>query len=290
MTGIDCGRSALESALVALRCPLCTRPLKRLSQTLRCESGHAFDIARHGYVNFAVGNRQAANADTAAMVAARARFLDRGHYAPVAASLGSLAERLRPSAGHECVVVDLAGGTGYYLAAVLRCLPNRVGICIDTSKPALRRSADAHPRVVAIGADVWRDLPLADQSAAVVMNAFGPRNVSETIRVLSRGAVFLLLTPTDRHLAEVREPLGMLRIDAAKADRVAASTSGLERLSSDTLTYTADLTRLDLSDLVAMGPSAYHVEPSDLERRIGAMPDVLPVTVSVQLSAYRLRL
>jgi 23S rRNA (guanine745-N1)-methyltransferase len=288
VTGTDSGRSALDEALVALRCPLCTRPLKRLSRALRCEGGHAFDVARHGYVNFGVGNRQAANADTAAMVAARARFLDRGHYAPVAAALGSLAQRLRPRAGQEGVVVDLAGGTGYYLAAVLRCLPNRVGICIDTSKPALRRASGAHSRVAAIGADVWRDLPLADQSAAIVMNAFGPRNLSETIRVLSRGAVFLLLTPTARHLAEVREPLGMLRIDAAKADRVAARTSGLEQLSSDTLNYTANLTRLGLRDLVAMGPSAYHVEPSDLERRVGALPEVLPVTVSVLLSAYRL--
>jgi 23S rRNA (guanine745-N1)-methyltransferase len=103
------------------------------------------------------------------------------------------------------------------------------------------------------------------------MNAFGPRNLRETVRVLSRGAVFLLLALTARHLGEVREPLGMLRIDAAKADRVAASTSGLKQLSADTLDYTANLTRLDLSDLVAMGPSAYHVQPSDLERRVGAL-------------------
>jgi 23S rRNA (guanine745-N1)-methyltransferase len=287
VTGTDCGRSALEEALVALRCPLCARPLKQLNQTLQCESGHAFDVARHGYVNFAVGNRQAASADTAAMVAARARFLDRGHYEPVAAALGSLAEGLGPRVGQEGVVVDLAGGTGYYLAAVLRRTPNRVGICIDSSKPALRQAAGAHPRVVAIGADVWRDLPLAGQSAAIVMNAFGPRNLSETIRVLSRGGVFLLLTPTARHLVEVREPLGMLRIDAAKPDRVAASTSDLEQLSSDALDYTANLTRRDLSDLVAMGPGAYHVEPSVLERRIGALPAALPVTISVQIAAYR---
>jgi 23S rRNA (guanine745-N1)-methyltransferase len=203
------------------------------------------------------------------MVAARARFRDRGHYAPIAAALGSLAESLRPRAGRDGVVVDPAGGTGYYLAAVLRRIPGRVDICVDTSKPALRQAA-AHPRVVAIGADVWRDLPIADQSAAIVMNAYGPRNMSETIRVLSRGAVFLLLTPTARHLAEVGEPLGMLHIDAAKADRVAASTSGLEQLSSDTLEYTANLTRHDLSDLVGIGPSAYHVEPAACVHRRGA--------------------
>jgi hypothetical protein len=55
VTGADVGRSGLEEALVALRCPLCARSLKQQpSLTLRCESGHAFDVARHGYVNFAV--------------------------------------------------------------------------------------------------------------------------------------------------------------------------------------------------------------------------------------------
>ncbi len=286
MTEESSGRSALDAAVPALRCPHCAGPLRRAGNELRCGRGHSFDVARQGYVNFAVGSIQGASPDTAAMVAARARFLDRGHYAPIADAAGSLAASLAPDAAEGGIVLDLAGGTGYYLAAVMRQVPGRIGVCVELSKPALRRAAAAHPRAAAIGADVWRGLPVADRSAGLVLSVFGPRNSAETNRVLTRGGAFIVVTPTPRHLGEVIAPLGMLTVDAAKADRLAASTSGLEQTSSRMLEYTVALTHPDLSDLVAMGPSAYHVQPAQLAERVGALADPLAVTVSVTLSAY----
>ena len=115
--------------------------------------------------------------------------------------MGRLAHRLDPAAAGPGVVLDLAGGTGYYLAAVLATLPGRTGICLDLSKPALRKAARAHSRAVAVGSDVWRRFPLADRSAAVVLSVFGPRNMAETIRVLDPAGIFLLVTPDSQHLA-----------------------------------------------------------------------------------------
>jgi 23S rRNA (guanine745-N1)-methyltransferase len=278
-------RSALTAALAALRCPVCRGRLARSGQQLRCELGHGFDIARQGYVNLTAGGGPAANADSADMIAARSRFLDRGHYAPVAAALGALAGRLGPAA--PGVVLDLAGGTGYYLAAVLGSGPGRAGICLDRSKPALRRAAAAHPRAAAVGADVWRELPLADGSAAIILSVFGPRNPGEIRRVLGAGGVFLLVTPAGPHLGEVIAPLGMLSVDAAKADRLAASLSGFEQVAAETLTYVLPLAHASLRDLVGMGPSAHHVDPAGLDHRIAALPDPQPVTVAVTLAAYR---
>jgi 23S rRNA (guanine745-N1)-methyltransferase len=239
-------------------------------------------------VNFAVGRIRGASPDTATMVGARARFLDRDHYAPIADALGSVAAGLGQDAAGDGIVLDLAGGTGYYLTAVLRHVPGRTGVCVELSKPALRRAAAAHPRAAAIGADVWQGLPVADQSAALVLSVFGPRNPAETNRVLARGGAFVVVTPTTRHLGEVIAPLGMLTVDAAKAERLAASTSGLEEISSRTLDYQVAMTRQDLSDLVAMGPSAYHVRPAQLAERLGALAGPLTVTVSVTLSGYRM--
>jgi 23S rRNA (guanine745-N1)-methyltransferase len=105
------------------------------------------------------------------MVVARDRFLGRGHYQPVAASVRSLAAQCDQR--EHGLVVDLAGGTGYYLAKILDALPHRHGVCLDLSAPALRRAARAHPRAAAIGADVWQHLPLATDSAAVVLSVFG---------------------------------------------------------------------------------------------------------------------
>jgi 23S rRNA (guanine745-N1)-methyltransferase len=282
-------RPALAGALAALRCPICAGRVAEQGQHLRCEHGHCFDIARQGYVNLAVGGRPAANADTSAMVAARSRFLGRGHYAPIAAALASLAAGLRPGPAGPGVVLDLAGGTGYYVSAVLEALPGRTGVCLDVSRPALRRAASAHPRNVAVGADVWRPFPLADGSAALVMSVFGPRNAAETIRVLEPGGAFLLVTPTPSHLAEVIGPLRMLSVDAAKPDRLAASMTGLTRVVAEPLSYSATMTHADLSDLVAMGPSAHHTTPDELAGRVTALPDPVPVTVSVALAGYQPR-
>ncbi len=153
------------------------------------------------------------------MVAARDRFLGRGHYQRLAAAVQSLAARHDP--GLPGLVVDLAGGAGHYLAGVLDALPHRHGACLDLSVPALRRAARAHPRAAALGADVWRPLPLADRSAALVLSVFGPRNAAETGRILSPEGTLLIVAPGPGHLRELQRPLGMISIDRRKAQRLA---------------------------------------------------------------------
>lgn len=279
---------ALADALTALRCPVCGRPLAVRDAALRCPRGHAYDIARQGYINLDTGGGRPHQADTAGMIAARESFLGQRHYAPIADAVSGLAGRLGRAAGPG-IVLDLAGGTGYYLAAVLAALPGRPGICLDLSKPALRKAARAHPRAVAVGSDVWRRFPLADRSAAIVLSVFGPRNLAETIRVLDPAGIFLLVTPGPRHLAELAGPLGMLSVDAAKPERVAAATAGLRQLAGQPLSYPVRLGHAAVYDLVSMGPSAYHIAPAQGRDRIAALPDPLTVTVDVTVGAYRVR-
>ncbi|MEU6722901.1 putative RNA methyltransferase [Nonomuraea wenchangensis] len=70
-----------------LVCPVCRADLQLDERALRCAGGHAFDVARQGYVSLLVGSRTPGTADSAEMVAARAAFLDAGHYAPLAAAV-----------------------------------------------------------------------------------------------------------------------------------------------------------------------------------------------------------
>jgi 23S rRNA (guanine745-N1)-methyltransferase len=262
-------------------------PMLRYGMALRCQQGHSFDVSRHGYVNLDVGSRSRHNADTAPMVAARQRFLNHGHYAPIADAVSSFATRFElEGAG---VVLELAGGPGYYLAAVVTSVPASVGICMDLSKPALRKAATIHPRVAAIGRDVWQALPMADGSASIVMSIFGPRNMAETVRVLRPGGIFLRVTPTAEHLTELVKDLGMLSVDAAKAQRLAMAVSDLRQEHEETLTYQVMLDHSDIHDLVGMGPSAYHISPDQLGPRIAALQEALAVTVSVTVAAYRVR-
>ena len=280
-------RRALAGVAAYLRCPVCAGPLHLGGSQLACRRNHGFDIARHGYVNLIAGRAGPGTGDTCAMVAARDRFLSRGHYQRLAAAVQSLAARHDP--GLPGLVVDLAGGTGYYLAGVLDALPHRHGACIDLSVPALRRAARAHPRAAALGADVWRPLPLADCSAALVLSIFGPRNAAETGRVLTPEGTLLIAVPGTGHLRELQRPLGMISIDRRKPQRLAGTYRDFARSGVTSVSYQLSLDHADLTTLVSMGPSARHITPQALTARIRSLPSPFSVTVDLQIRVLQRR-
>jgi 23S rRNA (guanine745-N1)-methyltransferase len=280
-------RRALAAVAAYLRCPVCAGPLHLGGSRLACGRNHSFDIARHGYVNLTVGRAGPGTADTSAMVAARDRFLGRGHYQPLAAAVQSLAARHDP--GMPGLVADLAGGTGHYLAGILDALPHRQGVCIDLSVPALRRAAQAHPRVAALGADVWQPLPLADRSAALVVSIFGPRNAAETGRVLAPGGRLIIAAPGAGHLGELQRPLGMIGIDQRKPRRLAGTYRDYARSGVTSVNYQLSLDHADLTALVSMGPSARHITPQSLAARVRSLPSPFTVTVDLRIRVFQRR-
>ncbi|MGA8115442.1 MAG: 23S rRNA methyltransferase [Actinocatenispora sp.] len=274
----------LANALPYLRCPHCGTDLTRTDDTVRCAGRHTFDVARQGYLSLLTGTPRAGTGDTAPMVSARHDFLGAGHYSPVAEALAESATRY---AGHGCVL-DLGAGTGYYLTAVLDALPGRVGVAMDVSRYALRRSARAHPLLAAIGADTWQPLPVHTGAAGLVLTVFAPRNGTEIRRALAADGALLLVTPTPRHLTELVPALGLVRVDAEKQERLdRALGADLTHVTTTRHEYPLRLDHHDVVTVVGMGPSARHLTPDALNERIAALPDPLTVTVSVDLSVYR---
>jgi 23S rRNA (guanine745-N1)-methyltransferase len=266
-----------------VRCPVCSGRVRLGTDQVSCGRGHSFNIARQGYVSLVGGEGGPGTGDSAAMVMARDRFLGGGHYQPVAEAIAGLAARLDP--GGPGLVLDLAGGTGYYLAAVLDALTGRLGACVDLSAPALRRAARAHPRAAALGADAWRPLPLDDGCAAVVLSVFGPRNPAEIRRVLARrtgtAGALIVCTPGASHLREARAALGLIGIDERKGERLADAFGGYAVSAVAPVRYELRLGHAELTDLVAMGPNARHTAAAALAERVAALPDPFPVTVDV---------
>jgi len=279
------GTRALAAAVPSLSCPVCGASMSLRGGELACGRGHSFDVARHGYVNLSAGAAGPGTADSAAMVAAREHFLGRGHYRPIAAALRSLATRY--DRGGPGLAVDLAGGTGYYLAEILDGLPSRDGLCVDLSVPALRRAARSHPRTAAVGADVWHRLPLRTDSAALVMSVFGPRNAAEIDRVLSPDGTFIIAAPGPPHLRELREPLGTIGVDPGKPQRLADAFGDYLTADVTSVHYRLELDHPDLTALVAMGPSARHITPQALAARVRELPVPVTVTVDLQIRAFR---
>jgi 23S rRNA (guanine745-N1)-methyltransferase len=268
----------LDDALDLLACPHCGGGLSRSGGSVACPNGHAFDVARSGYLSLLPGDAKLGSADTAEMVAAREAFLGAGHFEPLAEALTAEAERAEHPPG---CVLDLGAGTGWYLARVLDRLPGRTGLALDLSKHALRRAARAHPRIAAAACDAWRPLPLRDATAALVLSVFAPRNGPEIARVLRPGGALVVVTPTARHLAELVDRLGLLTVDERKEERLAATLDAhldLERRVEHE--WSLDLAPEDVANAVAMGPSGRHVRPRD-----AGSPAA--VTASLAISIYR---
>jgi 23S rRNA (guanine745-N1)-methyltransferase len=282
-------RPALDArAVAALACPVCAAPLAAEPDDagLRCAAGHLFDRARQGQLSLLPPGQRPPVGDSAQMVADRVAFLEAGHYAGLTAALAEAVEADDDEAPRT--LLDLGGGTGHHLAGVLDRLPDAVGVVLDSSRYAARRAARAHPRAMAVVADVWARLPIADRAVDRVLVVFAPRNGPEIARVLRPGGRLVVVTPAADHLTELIGPLGLLRVDPDKAARLAATLEPHlrpERTSSHRQQLLLD--RSAVATLVGMGPHARHLGREAVQAAVAALPQPVPVTLSVDVGVYR---
>lgn len=279
----------LDHVTHVLSCPHCGQGLARAGETLRCEQGHSFDIARQGYASLLAPASRTDTADSAAMVAARSEFLGAGHFSPIADAVADAVVGAIGATAAGCVA-DIGAGTGYYLSRVMEALPHACGLALDVSKPALRRAARAHERIGAAAADTWSALPVADHALAAVLDIFAPRNAGEIARVLTPGGVLVVVAPGADHLHEAVAALGLVSVDADKDERLVRSLGdAFSLLSERRVTYPLALGSSALRAVIAMGPSARHLDAAELEDRIGALALPFAMTVDVTVSVWRPR-
>jgi 23S rRNA (guanine745-N1)-methyltransferase len=279
-----------SDAVHSLLCPVCRLALDYGTgglPSLKCPAGHSFDAARQGYFNFLVGKGTAFEADSADMVAARSEFLSHGHYAGLALAITDTAAPALAVA--KPAVLDAGTGTGHYLRAILDRFP-AAAIGLDISKFALRRAARLNPEAINIVCDVWRPLPLADRSVDVVTVVFAPRNPAEFARVLRPGGRLIVVTPRPGHLAEVAGTTGMLGLEPAKEERLAASMdSAFSELSTQELDLDLSLPAVDVVNLALMGPAGHHLDRTALPDLLASLPSRTGVSARFRITAFKPR-
>jgi 23S rRNA (guanine745-N1)-methyltransferase len=286
----------VDSDLVAvLRCPVCRAGLRLSDRTATCPGGHSYDLAKQGYLNLLPSASTGIDGDSAAMIGARTVFLGGHHYEPIRdAVIRRAAECDGPQAGEglrvagEGLVVEVGAGTAYYLAGVVGATTGRRGIALDVSRFAARRAAKVDPRIGSVVCDAWRELPLLDDSAQLMLNVFAPRNAAEMARVLAPGGSLLVVTPNQSHLAELVGVLGLVTVDEDKERRLESSLSKeFAQVDSQVVEAPMRLDRTAVEHLVMMTPSARHVDHAQLAQQLAVLPEPAIVTLSVTLSTWR---
>lgn len=273
---------------VPLLCPVCRNRLAAgagRARALACPAGHSFDAARQGYFNFLVGKGTVFEADAADMVAARFDFLSAGHYRPLAETVAELSAPAL--AGPGATVLDAGTGTGHYLRVVLDRFPEAAAVGLDISKFALRRAARMNPEAVNLVSDVWQPLPVADDAVDVITVVFAPRNAAEFARVLRPGGRLVVVTPRPGHLGEVLAQTGMLGIEPAKEERLAASLEGhFSPLAARDLDLDLRLGPADVANLALMGPAGHHLDRDALASLAAALPPQTAVSARFRISVF----
>lgn len=266
---------SLDAARGLLACPHCGKPLNADGSRWVCPGGHSFDVARQGYLNLA-GGPEPANADTAAMLDARARVQASGLFGLLSEALDDV---VPPGAAR---LLEVGAGTGHYLAELVEGRPAARGVALDVSRAAARRAGRAHPRVASVVADVWRGLPIRTGAIDVLLCVFAPRNAAEFARVMAADGLLVVATPAPEHLAGLRARHGLLGIeDDKQAKLVAGLSDGFRADRNVTVRSGGRLEPHLVDDLIGMGPNAHHSPPR------AAGPE--PVEIAVEVTTFHCR-
>ena len=289
------------SPFTALACPLDGAPLQRQGGSLRCADGHCFDLAAQGYVNLLpVQNKRSLDpGDSKEMVAARRRFLEAGHYQPIADAVAQ-AVLAGAAPGRTLTCLDAGCGEGYYLrqlAATAAAEAHPLALAgLDISKWAVQAAAkrDLHDARSQAGpspspSTTWvvgsnAGLPVLPGTLDRVLCMFGFPVYGEFARVLRHGGELLQVDAGPEHLRELREVI----YPTLKPERPAArqAPAGFEHLGTDTLRFPVHVDgAAPIADLLAMTPHLYRATAEGRAR--AAALTALTMTVDVRLARYR---
>jgi 23S rRNA (guanine745-N1)-methyltransferase len=177
----------------------CHEPLRREGRRFVCARGHAFDVARSGYVNLLQPNeRRSRNpGDSAEAVAARRRVWER--QGVILSEAKDLLRQGIPRPARDDTVLDVGCGDGYWLASI--DAEERVGI--DISVPAIEAAAKRYPDCVWIVANADRFIPYSDASFDLVISITARMNDAEFRRVLRDDGRLLVAVPAPDDLIEL---------------------------------------------------------------------------------------
>lgn len=222
-------------------------PLERSERTLVCSHGHSFDVARSGYVNLLQPqDRRSKNpGDTPEAVAARRRFLERGH----ADRLVDAIVQSLPLRANDAFL-DAGCGEGHHTDAIRRAYGVRAS-GVDISVPAIELAAKRHKECEWVVANADRFLPYADRTFDAITSITARLSVDEFHRVLADDGTLLVAIPGADDLIELRELVQGKRVERDRVERTIALFAPKFALQHhERVQYAAGLDRQSIEDVL----------------------------------------
>lgn len=254
-------------------CPVCGLPLERDDRTLRCSSGHSFDLARSGYVNLIAGRAPKLEPDSREMVAARVAIFSRGRYAELKSALADIARKYCDGA-----LLDAGCGEGYFMEDAAREF-RTAGV--DLSKFAADAAAKRLRGAAEIAVASVYALPIADRSISLVQNIFSPYCGAEFRRVLVDGGTLVVASPSACHLAELKAIVYDAPLTAEPREH---RLDGFKLVEEAAITASETIAGEELRALFAMTPHSrsHAAHPERLDAA-----EELTVTTGFDIAVYK---
>lgn len=254
--------------------------LSKEGNSLLCEAGHCFDLAKEGYVNLLPASRKRSKdpGDNREMIEARRRVHDAQLYRPLAERMSTWIHALSDNRG---TALDLGCGEGYYTGLLHREVGNMSVYGVDIAKPAVRLAAKSCPEVCFAVASSF-DVPLADESVDVAFSVFAPTGAEELARLVRPAGYYLDVSPAPAHLWQLRE---LLYEKPRPHEQVIRALPEFESVDDQRVEFSLQLAGAQLDDLIAMTPYAYGGR-REHKRKLTQL-DSLELQVAFSLKLYK---
>jgi len=253
-----------------LACPIDGKRLESHEMQMICGNGHAFDMARQGYVNLLLvqHKRSKQPGDSKEMVDARTDFLNSGAYEPIASKLAEIIFA-QTSDGNSTCILDAGCGEGYYLDAIINELKGDSRalsfIGLDISKDAIIGASKRNKQITwIVGTNIHP--PVEEASVDIILCVFGFRSFDGFKKTLKPGGKIILVDPGPDHLNELRE---IIYLDVKKSDSqdsLMLMPEGLSLLDSKKLQFKISVNNnRQLQHLFLMTPHFYRASKNGRE-------------------------
>lgn len=255
------------------RCPVCGKGLAvKRTNSLVCQRGHNYDLARQGYVNLLL--KQGKSDYDKRLFAARRVISASGFFDPMLNRVSKLIREETAKEGLGAIrILDVGCGEGSHLAQIISNIENikkpLFGVGLDLSKEGIRVAAKEYQGIVWCVADLAK-LPLQKGQFDILLNILAPANYGEFKRVLKEQGLLLKVVPASNYLIELREILfkGTDR-EFYKNDSVKQHfANNFQLLKEEQIRYQVMLKGDNLEHLIKMTPLTWNAAPEQVDEII----------------------